>query len=125
MRRFRLTAALLGFVPAAAYAQKLELIPGSGMIGSCNFVTGEFHYACFPLYLGYLIQLAFAFGVGTCLTQIIWGGYEYAITPAVGGDNSGAKTRIRHAIIGLIVCILSFLIVDTIVLNLLSGPSNL
>ncbi len=125
MKRHRLVG-LLGFLPVVATAQSpqgLQVIPESGVIANCNFVTGEFHFNCFPVYLGYLIQLAFAFGVGTSLSQIVWGGYEWAFA-GLGGDTQGAKKRIQHAIIGLVVSVLAFLIVDTVVLNLLSGPST-
>ncbi len=125
MKRLR-PVGLLGFLPAVALAQSpqgLQLIPESGRIADCNFITGEFHFNCFPVYLGYLIQLAFAWGVGTSLMQIVWGGYEWAFA-GLGGDTQGAKKRIQHAIIGLIVSILAFLIVDTVILNLLSGPAS-
>ncbi len=127
MRMLRSLAGIIGMLPVMALAQTpngLQLIPENGVIGSCNFVTGEFHFECFPIYLAYLMQVAFAFGTGTCLIQFVWGGYEWAFA-GLGGDTQGAKKRIQNAIIGLTVCILAYLIVDTVVLNLLSGPQNL
>ncbi len=128
MRILRTLAATIGIsLPVAVLAQApngLQLIPENGLLGTCNFVTGEFHFDCFPLYLAYLIQVAFAFGTGTCLIQIIWAGYEWAFA-GLGGDTQGAKKRLQNAVIGLVVSVLAYLIVDTVVLNLLSGPQNL
>jgi hypothetical protein len=110
-------------VPAAAFAQlNPQLIPESGTIGRCSFITGDIHFDCIPLYVGYLIQLIFSF-IGTiCLVEIIWGGYEYALS-GFQGDTTTAKKRISNAIFGLVFSVLAFLIVDTIVSVLLAGPT--
>lgn len=103
--------------PALAQGVGPQLIPDTGTIGSCSFITGDFHFECFPLYLAYLIRFAFAFAGGFALFQIIQGGYEYALSGLPAGivDKESAKKRISNAIIGLIVTVLSYLIVDTIV----------
>lgn len=129
MRRALFLAGALLLLPGIALAQggalpPLQLIPTGGNIGSCNFVTGEFHFECFPLYLAFLIQVLFGFVAGGCLLHIVWGGYEWALA-GLGGDTQGAKKRIQNAIIGLTMAVLTFLIIDTILLNLLSGPSSL
>ncbi len=103
-----------------------QLIPDSGMIGGCSFITGDFGFDCIPLYLAYLMRLAFGMAGGFALTQIIQGGYEYALSglQQVGGlpDKEAGKKRITNAIIGLIVVVLTYLIVDTIVSALFLGP---
>ena len=107
----------LSLVPVAALAQNAfnpQLIPESGQIGNCNFITGDIHFDCIPLYVGYLIQLIFSFLGMIFLAMIIWGGYEWAFS-GLQSDSQKAKARIKNAIIGLIFSLLSFLIVDGIV----------
>ena len=109
----------LGLSSVVAYAQGVgpQLIPDTGVIGDCSFVTGDFSFDCIPLYLGYLIRLAFGMAGGFAVFQILQGGYEYALsglpTPIV--DKESAKKRITNAIIGLIVVVFAYLIIDTIV----------
>ncbi len=100
-----------------------QLIPESGVLGPCNFITGEIHFDCVPIYLGYLIKMIFGLLGTICLLMIIWAGYEWALS-GLKGDSSQAKARIRNAILGLVFAVLSFLIVDTIVSVLLSGPTS-
>lgn len=100
-----------------------ELIPESGIIGTCNFITGEMHFDCIPMYLGYLIKVAFGFLGGMFLFQIIQAGYEWAFS-GLQSDTQKPKTRIKNALLGLIFAVLSFLIVDTVISVLLSGPPS-
>lgn len=110
-------------LPAAVFAQDPELIPASGNLGpGCDFITGDLHFHCVPLYLAYLIKLVFGATGGFFMIQMIRGGFELAFSGF--GDRETAKNRIKNAIMGLAVCILSFLIVDTVASALLSGPTT-
>ncbi len=129
MRRSTKTWAIfLGIaMPLMAMAQQPNslnphLIPVSGIIGNCSFITGDIHFACIPLYVGYLIQLIFGMLGTICLLMIIWSGYEWVFAGA-GGDNQKAKARLTNAILGLAFAVLSYLIVDTIISVLFSGPT--
>ncbi len=126
MRRWFFLVAVVGglMVPVLSQAQlNPQLIPESGTIGRCSFVTGDFQFDCIPLYLAYLIQLVFG-AVGTiCLLMIIYAGYEWAFA-GLGGDTQGAKKRLSNALLGLALSVLSYLVVDTIVSVLLSGPTS-
>ncbi len=104
-------------VPGVAMLQGPQIIPESGTIGSCSFITGDFGFECIPLYLAYLIRIAFGLAGGLTLFQIIQAGYEYGISGLPMGlvDKEAAKKRMMNAIIGLVVVVLSYLIVDTIV----------
>lgn len=110
-------------IPLLAVAQNgfsPQLIPESGIIGNCNFITGEIHFDCIPLYLAYLIRLVFSLLGIIFLAMIIWGGYEWAFS-GLQSDSQKAKSRIRNAVLGLVFSLLSFLIVDAIVGVLFSG----
>ncbi len=113
--------ALMVLRPNAVLAQ--QLIPESGVIGNCSFITGNFHFDCIPLYLAYLIKLAFGLAGGFALFGIIQGGYEYGLSglPTPPIDKEAAKKRISHAIIGFVVVIFAYLIIDTIVSVLFVG----
>lgn len=118
-------AMLLAASPSFAQGPGAQVIPDTGMIGNCSFITGDFSFDCIPLYLAYVIRLAFGFAGGFALFQILQGGYEYALSglQQFGGlpDKESAKKRITNAIIGLIVVVLTYLIVDTIVAAIFVG----
>lgn len=125
MRLFVRLTPLLGLLPSAALAVGTgfspQLIPESGQIGRCSFITGDIHFDCIPLYLAYLIQLIFGMLGTLCLVMIIWAGYEWAFS-GLQGDSQRAKSRLKNAILGLAFSVLSFLIVDFVVGVLLAGP---
>ena len=102
-----------------------QLIPDTGMIGNCSFITGDFSFDCIPLYLAYLLRIAFGMAGGFAVFQIIQGGYEYALSglQQFGGlpDKEAGKKRITNAVLGLVVVVLTYLIVDTIVSALFVG----
>ncbi len=111
--------ALALIVPGRLAAQGVgpQLIPDTGTIGNCSFITGDFSFDCIPLYVAYLIRLAFGLAGGFAVFEIIKGGYEYALsglpTPIV--DKESAKKRISNAILGLVVVVFAYLIIDLIV----------
>lgn len=103
------------FVSAALAQVEPHLIPESGILAEgCNFITGEFHFHCIPLYVAYLIQLIFSFLGTICLLVIIWAGFEWAFA-GFQGDTSKAKLRLQNALLGLAFCVLSYLMVDTLI----------
>lgn len=107
---------LLVAFPATAQSVIPYLIPNVNgpFAPGCNFITGEFHYHCVPLYLAYLIQLIFGM-IGTiCLIMIMWAGFEWSFS-GLESDSQKAKSRLRNALLGLAFCVLSFLFVDTII----------
>ncbi|MDB4978400.1 MAG: hypothetical protein JWM56_586 [Candidatus Peribacteria bacterium] len=117
--RARLYAVFLSALPVAALAQSASLIPDESKLGpGCSFVTGIFGFQCIPLYLAYLIQLAFSFAGGLALIEILLAGYEIALAGVRGTDTSGPRNRILYAVGGLAFCIFSFLIIDTIIFAL-------
>lgn len=105
----------LALLPTAAVAQlDPHLIPTDGTIAGCSFVTGNFTWACIPMYVAYLIQTVFGF-IGTlCLIQIIWAGYEIAIR-SLSGDKEAGKNRLFRALMGLAFSLFVYLIVDMVV----------
>jgi len=121
----RLISKLL-FIPSlllggAANAQgtPITLIPKGGVAG-CNFRTGELSAECIPNYIGFVIQQVFAFTGAIFLIVLMIGGYQYAFGNIAGGKEKGME-RIRYGIIGMIVCALSFFIIDFIISTIAYG----
>lgn len=119
---FAVALVLVVLHPTKGFAQP-ALIPANGMIGQCSFVTGDFGFECIPLYLAYLIRLFFGLCGGFALFNIMQGGYEYAISGVAAEvvAKEAAVKRIRNAVIGLIVVLLVYLIIDTIVSAIFVG----
>ena len=69
--------------------------------------------ACVPEFIGTLIQTIFGFFGAIFFIMMLWGAYEYAFSGVLGTGEEGKK-RIRNAIVGLIICICSFAILDFI-----------
>ena len=111
---------VIAFVPMLAQAQ--TLIPDSGTLGaSCNFITGDMDFGCIPIYVGYLVEVLFAFTGGFALMEIVKSGFQIA-AGGLTGDKERGKQRLTWALIGLGVSLLSFAIVDYIISGLLFGP---
>lgn len=115
MRLRTLLFVFAALIPGVALAQfNPHLIPESGVIGGCSFITGSFTWGCIPLYIAYLIQTVFSF-IGTlCLIQIIWAGYEMAIG-GLSGDKEAGKQRLQRALLGLAFSLFVYLIVNMVV----------
>ncbi|PIR48655.1 hypothetical protein COU80_03030 [Candidatus Peregrinibacteria bacterium CG10_big_fil_rev_8_21_14_0_10_55_24] len=119
LHRSRIASALFILAPSLAYAQNPSLIPSSGTIGSCNFLTGDIHASCVVEYLQYLIGLIFMFIGAFFLLMIIVAGYQIAIGSFTGQKEAGFE-RLRWAIIGFMISALSFAIIS-FVIGALSG----
>ncbi len=105
-----------GLLPSA---QAQSLIPATGTVGPCDFTTGDFDFDCIPFYIGYLITVLFAFAAGAFLVGIILGGYKYAIGSVTTEGKEAGKKQLTGAVLGFVVVVLSYLLVDTILEALL------
>ena len=114
----RLTPWLLLLAPTTANAQFTSIIT-SGISG-CDFLTGRITSDCIPSFIAHLIQILFSLIGIFFLVNVMYAGYEIAIGAATGGGREAGLRRLQWAIIGLAVCICSFLILD-LVLTILIG----
>ncbi len=116
MRFFRtvLIAAVLA-LPVAVFAAPTTILDNS----VCDFAQGYITFDCIPRFIAHLVNFIFA-GVGTfTLLQIIFGGYQIAIGGAVGTREAGIN-RIRMAVIGLVVTLLIYAIINFIIIGVTS-----
>ena len=122
MRRIRTgSLILLLALPATVLAVDwpTALLP-ENMGANCNVVTGDMTWECIPLLITNVLQFFFM-AIGTfCLAQIIYAGYQIALGSVVGGLSDQGKTRLRNAIVGLLVSIFAFAIVN-IFINAATG----
>lgn len=93
-----------------AYAQNLQVIPTSPLPG-CDFQTGKMSAACIPSFIGYLIQLVFSVISVFFIINVLYAGYQIAFG-YINGEKSEGADRLKWSIIGLIVSVCSFLILD-------------
>jgi hypothetical protein len=106
---------LFAFPVLAQPAVPVSLIPASGMEGPCDFLTGRIHFNCIPYYIGYLIRLLLGFAGGFFLFGIVLGGYKYMLGSVTASGSESGKKEIIGRIIGFVVIIFSYLLVDTII----------
>lgn len=90
------------------------LIPASGVLGVCNFVTGDIHFDCLPVYIGYLIKFLLGFAGGFFMFGIMMAGYKYMFGSITASGLESGKKEIFARIIGLVIIVFSYLLVDTI-----------
>ncbi|OGJ57855.1 hypothetical protein A3H22_02060 [Candidatus Peribacteria bacterium RIFCSPLOWO2_12_FULL_55_15] len=95
-------------IPLPAYAGLIPDLPG------CAFTTGIFGANCVPIFIGQLIKWILGFTGGICLINIMIGGYQIALGSAIG-DKEAGKSRVLWALVGLLVSMLSYGILNTII----------
>jgi hypothetical protein len=102
------------WIPVAS-AQNPQIITN---LPGCDFVTGKLSAACVPIFIGHLIQVLFSLISLFFLLNVMYAGYQIALGYIRGEKTEGIE-RIRWSIIGLIVCVCTFLIIN-LVINVIS-----
>jgi len=64
-------------------------------------------------YISYMYKFSLALAVFLAIFMIIWGGFEYMLSEAITSKKD-AKDRINHAVFGLVLALVSFLVLQTI-----------
>ena len=80
-------------------------------IDGCDFTTGKLESRCIPNFIGYLVELIFGVVGLICLINIMIAGYELAAS-GITEDKTAGKNRLTYSVIGAVVCVCAFLIVD-------------
>jgi hypothetical protein len=75
-------------------------------------------------YVPYVFNLAIGIAAITAVVMIVFGGFQYMTSDAIGGKSEG-KDRIKNAIFGLVLVIGAWLILYTINPNLLTLNLNI
>lgn len=110
---FLISGLFVVLTTAVVKAQGQTLIPadeGPGSLGE-KFRTGQFQLSDIPLYIGYLTNLAIYAAALIAVVFIIYGGYLYIMSPLSENKEAG-KNTIFNAILGLVLSILAWFIVN-------------
>lgn len=107
-------------VPVAVSAQQgnIQILP-PGLVNPvngqpCDFTTGKISAGCIPLFVGHLVQIVFSLLSAFFLLNVIFAGYQIAMGSWTG-DKANGKDRLTWSIIGLVISVCAFLILDLIV----------
>lgn len=109
---------LVGFVVPVAQAQSVsDLVPcGDAGRPACTFKDLAVLISAVIKFLIFKVGIVLATGI------IIWGGVMYVLYPYKPGYKDTAKKMMTGAIVGLLIMMGAYLIVKTLVTNLV-GPS--
>ncbi len=105
---------VLSLLPFSAYAQNPGIVVNSPDPSVCNFQTGILKAACVPWFIGHLISVVFSVISAFFLINVMYAGYQIAMGSWTG-EKSAGKDRLTWSIIGVIVAICSYLILDLVV----------
>lgn len=86
---------------------------------NCDFITGKIKAACIPEFIGHLVVVVFQAVSVFFLINVMYAGYQLAISHMSEGDKGAGKERIRWSIIGLVVCVCTFLILELVLSKIL------
>lgn len=81
---------------------------------NCDFITGKIKAACIPEFIGHLVVVVFQAISVFFLINVMYAGYQLAVSHMSEGDKGAGKERIRWSIIGLIISVCSFLILELV-----------
>ena len=82
--------------------------------GNCLYNNDVPTISCVPALIGILIKTAYLFAGIVAVFFIIYAGFKYITSGGDPKQASGAQQTLTYALIGLIVIILSFLIIQFI-----------
>ncbi len=77
----------------------------------CDFETGRLAAACVPIFVGHLITLIFSLVSAFFILNVMYAGYQIAMGSWTGEKSEG-KERVTWSVIGLVVTVCSYLILD-------------
>jgi hypothetical protein len=100
--------------PVHAQAGNLQIIPDSWTAPPCNIVDGRMKAECIPKLIGHLVGVVFSVISAFFLINVMVAGYQIAMGSWTG-DKANGKDRLTWSIIGLVISVCSFLILDLVV----------
>lgn len=104
-------ALAIAFVPGTAFTQNIQILkPG---LDGCNWQTGRLEAKCIPIFIGHLVTVLFSLISVFFVINVMYAGYQIAMG-AWSGENTAGKDRLRNSVLGLIVSVCCYLILDLI-----------
>ncbi|MDP3993795.1 MAG: hypothetical protein U1C57_01325 [Candidatus Doudnabacteria bacterium] len=112
-------AVLLPMVVFAQTSRFCEI--GSGIKVPCFSAPGPAGQTTFGGAVTVVIQIALLIVASLSIIFLIWGGYRYITASGNEEATEAAKNTIHHAILGLLIVVLSFAIITIITGILITG----
>lgn len=123
-------AGLLHLIIETAFAQPSSLPDGTFVSGCFSFFTTDptappapgIGFDCIANYIGALTGVIIAFTGAISLIMLMINGFRYMTGPAIpGGSSDAAKKGIQMALVGLGVSLLTYIILDTLIISVTTG----
>lgn len=80
----------------------------------CSIITGRIRFAYVPRFIVYALELLTILSGVLSLLFVVLGGYYYLINSLSGGDMDKGKSYIKNAIIGLIVSLSAWSVINLV-----------
>lgn len=78
-------------------------------------MTGDVGWGCIPCYISNITTAVLTFTAALCLIMLMYNGYRYMLGPVTEGSNDAAKKGITYSLIGLVISLLAYIIIETVV----------
>ncbi len=79
-----------------------------------KIASGDIHLSDLPEFITYFINFGITIAAAVCLLFLVIGGYRYIVGGVIEAQREQGKQTIMYAIIGLVVSILAWTIVNTV-----------
>lgn len=113
---FWMAAAMFLALPSPVGAQIITNIPEcADRNGNPGFVTGRITAACVPAFIAHVIMFIYSLVGVFFILNIMYAGYQIAMAGAGVGDDEAGKQRLKWAIVGFVMTLSTYLILETIV----------
>ena len=86
---------------------------------ACAVRLGKLHLFMLPFFIGYFVQFLLLIGGLIAVLFVVYGGYQYAVGGLIEDKESGKKT-ITHALVGVVVSLAAWIIVNFVMVALTS-----
>jgi type IV secretion system pilin len=86
----------------------------SNDILACAIKTGDIHMWMVPFYIKYILEFVIGLSGLVCVGGIVYGGFVY-IFSGIGDDKEKGKNAIMYSVIGLILTLLAWAIVNLVI----------
>jgi|SRR3989344_1304317 len=123
--KFIVCASVLAAIllPGALFAQTKYCDIGAVSVPCFSLTAGPAGKATFGTAVMQVIQIALLIVGALSVVFLLWGGFRYITAAGNEEATEAAKQTIQHAIIGLIIVILSFAIITIIANVLIKGTT--
>jgi hypothetical protein len=100
--------------PLAQKIRPVTILPGGDHPLAQKIRTGDISLTDIPAFIAYFINIGAILAASVSMLFLVIGGYRYIVGGVMQSEREQGKNTIMYAIIGLIVSLLSWAIVNTV-----------